>query len=162
MRYIFQLPDGKQISDLDEIINGRSYVAGSVKRIKRVAYGDSKERFWSNRAPSGGRLRRQDQDLLIDYKGKRKARSYPGSRASSLHSVRGQIGFQTALDVRPRVLTIVCNMDRHKKEKVILNPQTTQTYEEMLEDIKSMLRMPRNGKISLWTARQPYQKVEKC
>ena len=151
VRYIFQLQDGKQITNLDEIINGgKSYVVASEKQMKKVDYGNSTEKFWANRPATRGPFRKQELYLLTDDKGERKGRSCP---------VRGHKGFSTSFGVHSRVLIIVCNMNRHRIEKVILNPHTKQTYEEMLHDIKSMLRMPKDGKISLWTAREPYQKV---
>ena len=43
--------------------------------------------------------------------------------------------------------------------QVIMNPQTTQSYEEMLADIGAMLEIGQPPIESLWTARKPYKKV---
>ena len=162
VNHLFEIPNGLEIKHIDEIRDGCSYVASKTRRWNRSArYGDSKEQYWSNRVPSASKFRRNERNLLTDPRGKR-WHSYPNSRASMQSGppqAQGQIGFQMPRDIRPRVLTIISNTTRNSREKVILNPQTTQTYEEMLQDITGMLRMQEPPVTALWTTRKPYRKV---
>ncbi|ELT92583.1 hypothetical protein CAPTEDRAFT_49259, partial [Capitella teleta] len=38
VKYIFQIPDGKEIREISDFIAGRSYVVSSVRKIKLVDY----------------------------------------------------------------------------------------------------------------------------
>lgn len=157
VKYIFQIPDGKEIRDIADFIAGRSYVVSSVRKIKHVDYGASKERFWQNKAPSAGKIRKQDHPLF-SHDDTKKSHSYPGSRTGSLTS-RSLNGYSSPALNRPRILTIRSNTNRESKQKVIFNPQTTQTFEEMLSDISGMVKMEFPPVTALWTSKAPQRQV---
>ena len=181
IKHIFLLPSGEEVKELSDFLNGRSYVVSSTKDILRVSYGNSKENYWSNRPPTAGRIRKGESSLALQSVKVRKARSYPASsRASSTTnsmptygpaSVRrkdvprmkdnGMQGLYILRDMKPKVVTIISNSHRDSQEKVILNPRTTQTYEEILQDVSSMLRMEYPPVSALWTSKKPNIKVRK-
>ena len=157
VRYILKLDDGSELNDVKHIEGGEYYVASSTKKIIPVEYGDSKEQFWINQRLSAGRVRRSEKELLS-------SQSAPGSvadgSAPSRNSSRKSL--PTALSPqlsRSRVFTIVSNTNRDSMQKVILNPKTTQSFEEMLKDITHMIRMQNPPVKCLYTARSPYKKV---
>ena len=49
VKYIFTLPEGNEIREVNQFVGGRSYVVSSVRKIMHVPYGEAKERFWRNR-----------------------------------------------------------------------------------------------------------------
>ena len=49
VKYIFTLPEGNEIREVNQFVAGKSYVVSSVRKIMHVTYGESKERFWPNR-----------------------------------------------------------------------------------------------------------------
>jgi len=49
VKYIFTLPEGNEVREVNQFVGGKSYVVSSVRKIMHVSYGDSKERFWPNR-----------------------------------------------------------------------------------------------------------------
>jgi len=49
VKYIFTLPEGNEIREVNQFVGGRSYVVSSVRKIIHVTYGETKERFWRNR-----------------------------------------------------------------------------------------------------------------
>lgn len=139
-RHVFAWPEGREVTDVKGFVGGKSYVVSSDRKLRTdVQYGDSKEGYWKNRKPSAGKFRKSEKHLLINE----------GSEPQSPNS-------------RPRVLTIISNTNRDSREKVILNPQTNQNFEEMLDDITTMIRLMKPPVTSLYTSKEPYKKVSYC
>lgn len=57
------------------------------------------------------------------------------------------------------MLTIISNTHRNSQQKVFLNPDTSQTFEQMLADVGSMIRLQRPPVTALYMAHPPYRKV---
>ena len=66
VKYIFTLPEGNEVREVNQFIGGRSYVVSSVRKIMHVPYGDAKERFWPNRCVDVYALRTQLIALSVD------------------------------------------------------------------------------------------------
>lgn len=140
-RYILSIPDGKQVSDLNDFLHGHNYAVSSTKLLnKSIDYLNIRPKNWVTRRTSAGKFRG------------------PGPLAKD----KGRAGLQVRNGFLPkaRVLTIVKNSDRDTQEKVILNPNTNQSYEEILSDIGNMLNYPAHDRVTgLFTLRAPHRKV---
>ena len=60
---------------------------------------------------------------------------------------------------RPRMMLIRSNTVRTSQQKVLFNPRTAQNYEQVLQDLTSMLRLEHPPIKALFTANPPYRKV---
>jgi microtubule-associated protein-like 1/2 len=161
VRYIFSLGTGQQIRDIDDIHVGGKYVVSSSRSVIQVNYGKGDNLYWRNKALSAGKIRRAEIDLFFrrDQNRPQKSHSYPGSRAESNRTTQLS---KYPSGVKPRLLTIRNNLHRDTVQKVILNPKTTQNFDEMIKDIGSMLQVPGEEKFvvtALYTAKPPYKKV---
>ena len=134
VKYIFKWPEGTEITSVKEFQNRCVYVVSSCRQLRRnVNYGDSREQFWVNRKPSAGKMRKAEKVL---YKRPASPKGSPTSNS-------------------PLIVTIINNLSRDKREKVILNPQTQQSYEEWLCDINCN-EIPVK---TLYTEKTPYTEV---
>ena len=117
VRYVFALPGGKEITDVKDFVPGRCYVVSSTKKPNlEIKYGSTRETFWNNRKPSGGRFRKDEVGLLVKA----------NDALPSKHH-------------KPRIITVFKNDDRQRGEKVYLNPKTKDTFEDLLNQIGNML-----------------------
>ena len=60
---------------------------------------------------------------------------------------------------RPLVITVISNMYRDSHEKLILNPNTTQNFEDVLADLQNMVTIPHPPVRALYTESKPHIKV---
>lgn len=141
VRHVFSWPEGREVLDMKDFEADHAYVVSSVSKLdSSIDYGRLKDQNWTNKKPSAGKLRETEVGLSeVEKKAPTKGGGQPVSKA--------------------RVLTIVSNTDRSSREKVILNPQTNQTFEEILEDIGNMIRISRPPVTALFTFRKPHKKV---
>ncbi|XP_074654603.1 77 kDa echinoderm microtubule-associated protein-like isoform X2 [Tubulanus polymorphus] len=147
VRYVFGIPDGREIRDVSEFQGGRSYVVSSVKELNtKVVYGYSRENFWQNKRPSASKFRRGEPQALL--------------RPSPVLPPEHIRGSHTPLTLKPRIFTIISNTHRDSREKVILNPQTAQSFEDLLKDFTNMLKLEYPPVSRIYTARPPFKKVQ--
>ena len=117
VEYVFSWPEGKLIESITEIQDQQAYIVSSAKKLNRdVKYGKSREQYWQTGKP------KHDDVRLI--KG-------PGGTPNGSPNYK-----------KPRVFTIVSNMHRSSWEKVILNPDTRQNFEDIMADIADMIYIP--------------------
>ena len=134
VKYVFKWPEGNEITSVKEFQNRCVYVVSSTRQLKRnVNYGESREKFWVNKKPSAGKMRKTEKQL---YKRPVSPKGSPTSNS-------------------PLIVTIINNISRDKREKVILNPQTQQTFEEWKSDI-NCAEIPVK---SLHSEKHPYSEV---
>lgn len=134
VRYIFSLPDGKEIKSVTEFKSGRAYLASSVKKpVTNLAYGYSREANWTTTRPSGGKVRKEEVHLF----------KRPASPTDSPTR-------------KARVITVENNSRKEFKEKIIIDPQTKQNFEDILCIIGDLINMNVD---SLYTRRKPFRKV---
>jgi hypothetical protein len=69
---------------------------------------------------------------------------------------------QSPNNARPLVITVISNLLRDSHEKLILNPNTTQNYEDVLADIQNMITIPHPPVKALYTENKPHIKVSLC
>ncbi|KAK3594970.1 hypothetical protein CHS0354_019890 [Potamilus streckersoni] len=136
VRYIFELPEGRKITSLREFRPGRAYVVSGLKHLnKGVSYGESLEKYWSNQRPSASRVRKNELEL------------FQRKDLSPKESTSG---------VTPLIVPIINYSHDKKLERILLNPHTTQTFEEWLYDISTGDRPIR----CLFTDSQPHTRIQ--
>ena len=161
VRYVFSLSTGQQIRDIDDIHSGGKYVVSSSRYLiqkKGAIYGKGDDMSWKNKPMSAGTRRSNDLFFSRDRQIPMKSHSYPVSRAGS----NGTLMSKYPSGVKPRLLIIRNNLHRDTVQKVILNPKTTQSFDEMIKDVGSMLQVPGQDKFevtALYTAKTPYKKA---
>ncbi|KAK6965507.1 echinoderm microtubule-associated protein-like [Biomphalaria glabrata] len=131
VKHIFSWPEGREIKSIKDFENGKYYICSSTSKLQRVDYGNSKENHWK-----GGKIDRKE-NFLFQQDGK----------------------VQSPLR-RPRILTIISNMYRDSREKLILNTNSQMNFEDILNDISNMVNIPNPPVRALYTERPPHQKVE--
>lgn len=81
-----------------------------------------------------------------------------GSKNSSPISSRGEY-FHPKATAKPRILMIRSNTDRSSRQKVIFNPFTSQSYEDVLLDVSNMVSVKFPPVTALYTSTPPFIKV---
>ncbi|CAE1225149.1 EML1_2 [Acanthosepion pharaonis] len=138
VKFIFSYPDGHEVKSVSDFRGGYLYVVSSTRTFNRnIKYGVCKEQqqMWSNKALTGENMKNGAANPNV-VKGR---------------SRHGSLGGQTQW--RPRVITVISNTNRELRERLILNPKTTQNFEEL------PLWKGRPVK-ALYTIQPPYIKVE--
>lgn len=162
VRHVFALPEGYEVNDVGDFVNGHSYVVSGLKRLNMsVVYGYSKENYWHNRQMSGGKNRRYDRRLIRyreDSDGNSSLEPFSNNPISSTQP--GIVIGASPIQNRPRVFTLISNSHRGSREKVILNPNTTQTFEEILHDCTNIIKMSQPPVQALYTAKHPFRRVQ--
>ena len=134
VRHVFKWPEGQEIKSLTEFRNRCVYIVASTNKLQKIKYGESQEKFWSNKKPSAGKVRRDELGLF----------QKPSSPKESPQKDS------------PRIVTVINNRNREKKEKVILNPRTQQAFEDWLQDLNT----PDMPVRALYTAKPPHVQVK--
>jgi len=118
-RYIFTPDSGSRVISLEQLSDGKSYVCGSHPKLKKIKY---------NHAPDGS-----------NHNQKKRNRNFiPVPPASKLNVENSRANSKV---VRPKVVRIVRNgVGINKKTvKLLLNKRTAQSYEQVLDDITSIV-----------------------
>ncbi|XP_033763625.1 echinoderm microtubule-associated protein-like 2 isoform X2 [Pecten maximus] len=134
VKCIFTIPDRQLIDDLDKFENNRSYIVCKDKnaQVNGIQYGYSKEKHWVTKRPSAGKIRKNDLTML---------KQNPPANSPSKNR---------------RVITIIQNKNRIRKEKVILNPETSMSFDQILSDMGDMINMHAT---SLYLYKKPETRV---
>ena len=109
--------DGNRVEKVDDLEDRRAYVASNSRRFKPGNYGKLGDKF------------------LIKKKA-RTNRSLPRSGSSTPSSAASKPN-----SANSKVIKIVNNDDPTLNEKVLLNLKTTQTFEEVVEDLGQVLKI---------------------
>ncbi|XP_019637307.1 PREDICTED: echinoderm microtubule-associated protein-like 2 isoform X1 [Branchiostoma belcheri] len=129
VRHVYTL-GGKRLTDLSELEHGKSYVCASGEMVKGVDYGRKTERYWHNRKPTAGRRRGENYLYKED----------PVDRIS-IDSRQSMMSDQLSPRSKPRVITIISNTHRDSRGKILLNPRTSQNFEDILRDMTGAIKM---------------------
>ena len=93
------------------------------------------------------------------------ANSFPRSAEELTRSPTGKIWSPISLkdnfqrNVKPRIIQITSNLDRKSCQRVIFNPRTLQSFEEVMKDLENMLSVPYPPVTAIYTADEPFVKV---
>ncbi|XP_078617013.1 echinoderm microtubule-associated protein-like CG42247 isoform X2 [Branchiostoma floridae x Branchiostoma japonicum] len=129
VRHVYTL-GGKRLTDLTELEHGKSYVCASGEMVKGVDYGRKTERYWHNRKPTAGKRRGENYLYKED----------PVDRLS-IDSRQSMMSDQLSPRSKPRVITIISNTHRDSRGKILLNPRTSQNFEDILKDMTGAIKM---------------------
>ncbi|KAF6019070.1 hypothetical protein EB796_022625 [Bugula neritina] len=139
IKSIFSWPGGKPVYNVGDFLVGEIYVCSDTQRLDRsIDYGEIKPTVWHNKRMSAVKFRRDENELLQNRRDPQPV---------------------VAANAKPRVLTIISNVDRSSREKVMLNPLTNQTFEEILHDIGNMVTIEEPPVTGLFTEKRPHKKV---
>lgn len=173
VRYIFSLPEGRRIVDIQGFIGGKCYVASSKPQIDDVPYGEAKVQLWRNNTAvdtsSAGlalnrrfiRLRQSPPEMTRKNGKKRGAPSSYALPASSSDSIRAGASLKYVRYglAKPRMLVIRSNTHRASQMKVLFNPRAVESFEEFLESLSDSLQMEYPPITGLYTGSHPFRKV---
>lgn len=93
------------------------------------------------------------------------ANSFPRSAEELTRSTTGNIWSPISLkdsfqrNVKPRIIQISSNLDRKSCQRVIFNPRTLQSFEEVMKDLENMISVPYPPVTAMYTAEEPFIKV---
>lgn len=141
VRHIFRKETGKEVKDVSEIEAGDVCIVSSTSKTKKINFNDP---FGPSPTKSINSTR--------GHSFNRNART--NSHNSSPHGVMGKSN-------KPIGINIVSNSIRSSRKKMMLNPQTTQPFEDMLVDIGMIVKMEQPPATSLHMAVAPYTKVSR-
>nr|XP_006815111.1 PREDICTED: echinoderm microtubule-associated protein-like CG42247-like [Saccoglossus kowalevskii] len=132
VRHIYTL-NGRMLGDISELEAGKGYVCAGGQFVSQIPYGKSSERYWHNRKPTGG-IRKTDRPLFkpAGMTGVPNLSPQPLSRLSNE---------SPTMRHKPRIITVLSNTHRDSKAKILLNPKTTQSFEQVLRDMTQALTM---------------------
>lgn len=142
--YIFRLEDGKLIQNVKEFQPGDECVVSSTLKIdRRIQYGQI------SGPPSPTK-----RGLPIQ-------RSQGSSREHVLRGnhTGGMNRSPNQAKSKPLTFTVINNTMRSVQDKMIINPHTEQSFEQMLADMGEVVNMLDNPATALYCAVPPYTKV---
>ena len=119
-RYVFTPISGTRVESLDQLSDGQSYVCGSHPKLKKINY---------NHAPDGS-----------SHKNKPNKNFVPVPPASKLNVEKSRYTASNS-NVKPKVVRIIRNGVGVNKQtvKLLLNKRTAQSFEQVLDDITSIV-----------------------
>lgn len=151
VRNIYTLT-GDEVKNVVELVDGRAYVCASGQFNPRIPYGkvEFADKHWSNRRLSAGANRHTDRRLLTlkddDGDDERKSRALASNidaDPSSINKSTSILAIDPSVShfVKPRVVTVISNTHRGSRAKILINPKTTQTFEQIMKDVTQSIVM---------------------
>ncbi|XP_064297081.1 serine/threonine-protein kinase DCLK1 isoform X1 [Phalacrocorax carbo] len=122
VRTIYTIDGSKKISSLDQLVEGESYVCGSIEPFKKLEYTKNVNPNWS-----------------VNVKTTSASRSVP-----SLATAKG--GTPDAKEnkdfIRPKLVTIIrSGVKPRKAVRILLNKKTAHSFEQVLTDITDAIKL---------------------
>uniref|UniRef100_A0A8C6ZZK9 Serine/threonine-protein kinase DCLK1 n=1 Tax=Nothoprocta perdicaria TaxID=30464 RepID=A0A8C6ZZK9_NOTPE len=122
VRTIYTIDGTKKISSLDQLVEGESYVCGSIEPFKKLEYTKNVNPNWS-----------------VNVKTTSTSRSVP-----SLATAKG--GVPDAKEnkdfIRPKLVTIIrSGVKPRKAVRILLNKKTAHSFEQVLTDITDAIKL---------------------
>ncbi|XP_072175162.1 echinoderm microtubule-associated protein-like 2 [Diadema setosum] len=164
VRKIYSLA-GIEVQSVEDFVDGRAYVCASGQFNDRTPYGraDHTQKHWRTEKPSNG-LRGSDLNLFTKDSTSNTLNvleeDFPKSRFGNIarrHSLN-LVSKNPSIDplvaqwAKPRVIQIVSNTHRSSRAKILLNPKTSQCFDDVLKDMSPaiMLTNPPVRKLFTW------------
>lgn len=160
VRNVYTL-NGDEVQSVFDLVDGRAYVCASGQFNPRIPYGkvEFADKHWSNKRPSAGANRHTDR-LLLTLADSERDGGGGGVKLNGRHAaasnlvgdpnLKGSLNSSTsilAIDpsvsqfAKPRVVTVISNTHRGSRAKILINPRTTQTFEQILKDVTQSIVM---------------------
>lgn len=139
VRYIFSLT-GRKITHLDDLLDGYSYVVSGTKNFQEMAYGQSGRMRASmvSRAHLPLSIRREDLKLYrpLSPQDQRYGKDW---RLRSPKNLRSR---SLPTQNEGKTITVVDSQNPTVFSRVLLNLRTTQSFEEIVQDLGQAVRLP--------------------
>ncbi|XP_062590990.1 echinoderm microtubule-associated protein-like CG42247 [Saccostrea cucullata] len=146
--YIFRLEDGKLIESVKDFQPGDECVVSSTLKIDRnVQYGQvSGPPSPIKRGAPLQRSQGPSREHIL--------------RGSNSQTRVGPNRSPNQAKSKPLTFTVINNTMRTVQDKMIINPQTEQSFEQMLLDMGEVVSMSDNPATAMYCAVPPYNKIE--
>lgn len=144
VRYLFSLETGVRIDNLDQLIDGKSYVCSSHSRLKKISYGGKPPlAHWGSRQHfdlpdvHGQRMANNEtkrRPLAVKTTEHSRQRGYSDPK-SSINPSEGRV------NMKPKIVTVIRN-GPHKPRtvvKTLLNKRTAQKLEQVLDEVSNSI-----------------------
>ncbi|XP_055004903.1 serine/threonine-protein kinase DCLK1a isoform X1 [Boleophthalmus pectinirostris] len=121
VRTIYTLDGSKKISNIEQLVEGDSYVCSSIEAYKKLDYTKNVNPNWS-----------------VNVKAAAASRG-----PASLGSAKTQQEFRECKDfIRPKLVTVVrSGVKPRKAVRILLNKKTAHSYEQVLTDITDAIKL---------------------
>uniref|UniRef100_A0A8C3S7U5 Serine/threonine-protein kinase DCLK1 n=1 Tax=Chelydra serpentina TaxID=8475 RepID=A0A8C3S7U5_CHESE len=122
VRTIYTIDGAKKISTLDQLVEGESYVCGSIEPFKKLEYTKNVNPNWS-----------------VNVKTTSTSRTVP-----SLATAKGSPsdGRENKDFIRPKLVTIIrSGVKPRKAVRILLNKKTAHSFEQVLTDITDAIKL---------------------
>lgn len=141
VRYIFSLT-GRKISDLDDLLDGYSYVVSGTKAFQELAYGQSNRMRAAvvSRAHLPLTIRKEDLKLYRPV-------SPLTSQVWRVRTPKNLRSRSLPTQNEGKTITVVNSQNPTVFSRVLLNMRTTQTFEEIVEDLGQAIKLPQATRI---------------
>ncbi|XP_022090492.1 echinoderm microtubule-associated protein-like 2 isoform X2 [Acanthaster planci] len=171
VRYVYSLA-GEQITSVAELVDGRAYVCASGQFAKNVPYGrvQHADRPWLNRKPSGG-VRGSDRELYQNEPSRRwhEAMDQISNEREPVPALANYVPHNPNVNsilaiessyvgyAKPKMVLIISNTHRASRASILLNPRTTQSFEQVLRDMTPAIVMssPPVKQLYTWRTEEP-------
>ncbi|OWF52311.1 echinoderm microtubule-associated protein-like CG42247 [Mizuhopecten yessoensis] len=147
VRHIFNLKTKKEVKSVKELERGDICIVSSSQRFKKdvIMYNLLMDQPIS---PTKSLTTNSHRSSREQGRATHERAQFNDSRTSNSTATNKQVTF-----------TIISNTDRYSKEKMILNPNTTQPFERILEDMGTMLQLKYPPATGIFSSRKPYQQI---
>ncbi|XP_055502570.1 serine/threonine-protein kinase DCLK2 isoform X3 [Leucoraja erinacea] len=127
VRAIYTIDGNKKIDNLDDLLEGESYVCASNEPFRKVDYAKNVNPNWSVNIKSGT------------------------SRSLSSLTIRGE-GKDTKDFVRPKLVTVIrSGVKPRKAVRILLNKKTAHSFDQVLNDITDAIKLDSGAVRRLYT-----------
>ncbi|XP_048840383.1 serine/threonine-protein kinase DCLK1a isoform X1 [Brienomyrus brachyistius] len=122
VRTIYTIDGSKKITDVDQMVEGESYVCGSVEPFKKLDYTKNVNPNWS-----------------VNVKTAVSTRAPPSLACSKPNSQEAR---ESKDFIRPKLVTVVrSGVKPRKAVRILLNKKTAHSFEQVLSDITDAIKL---------------------
>lgn len=156
VRYIFSLT-GRRITYLGDLLDGYSYVVSGTRNFQEMAYGQSGRvrAAVASRAHFPLAIRREDLKL---YRPLSPPPEHRHGREWRLKSPKNSRSRSLPMQNEGKTITVVNSQNPTVYSRVLLNLRTTQSFEEIVQDLGQAIRFPQAKRLYNQTG----DEVSKC
>ncbi|XP_072035970.1 echinoderm microtubule-associated protein-like 2 isoform X2 [Amphiura filiformis] len=155
VRHVYTL-GGQRVTDVAQLVDGKAYVCASGEFASKVQYGkqENTDRVWQNNRPQPGirvtdrKLLNRDSNLdpeVVNEVVQGANRGYRSTAGGGFADPNMAMAAMPVPGVRaklkPRVITIISNTHRASRARILLNPRTAQSFEQVLRDMSTSITM---------------------
>ena len=131
VRFLLTPSSGRRVDSLEELEDGKSYIASSFNKLRRINYGPKKEENGDHNYKRDVLTRKVDNIRL-------KPLNYHPDSHNRENNKRSPLSTNRVTIIKPRLITVIRNGFRPRRiVKVLLNRRTAQTFEQVLDDVTS-------------------------